>query len=72
MLLNIDFLCIPYCKIYDLRVDSTGIIFDIRPVDTYRLWDIFLDLSVTLKMSSERFSLKLSIIEVQKVMGSRK
>ena len=32
---------------------------------------IFLDFSVTLKMSCERFPSKLSIIEVQKVMGSR-
>ena len=31
----------------------------------------FLDFSVTLKMDGERFPSKLSIIEVQKVMGYR-
>ena len=32
---------------------------------------IFFGFSIALKMSSGRFSSKLSIIEVQKVMGSR-
>ena len=31
----------------------------------------FLDFSITLRINSERFSSKLLIIEVQKVMGSR-